>query len=770
MPVESPKAAKDTENAAGMPGRRIDLGWAIFIGLTCSLLFAGIIAGAIIYKGLNLPSGLQLPTLSQVGSGVTIYDRQDHFICTVHADRDTEPVPLSKISKNLRSAVLAAEDGRFYQHHGVDFAGVARAAWANFQAHRIVEGGSTITQQLARNLFLDKQDRSYKRKLRESYIAWDLEKRYSKSKILETYLNEVYFGDGVNGAERAAMAYFNKHADKLSVAESAYIAGLIRSPSVLGSPEYRKQALSRQHDVINKMADDGFITKRQQAQALATKLAFKAGPHKLRYPYYVSAVLQAMHSEFGDQIWKHNWKVYTNLDQSAQASAQRALEYGIKHAPKGVNQGALVTMSVRDGAILAMIGGVGGYDNAQWNRALYPHTAGSSFKPFVYLAALANNKIDPNTLIADEPLVVNDQFSGNYAPKNYDGTFKGWMPVTEALCQSRNVCAVRVAQAVGIQTIIDTARAAGIRAKLDPYISLALGSCAVSPMEMATAYSTLARGGVCVTPQLIRLAQTTDGKINRSFSANPVQTLPPNAVAQLVQMMQAVVQRGTGTMARLPGIAVAGKTGTADKAKDIWFVGFTPDTVTAVWGGSDLNHEVRGHNVTGGVVMAKIWHDYMMSFYRNHPVPKGGFPVPEAPESQIATRLQDDGQLVNANQIAAVGQTDYGMTPVAGQISDNRVATLNANAPAGQTAEVQSTTQQDSTAEAEPVEAVAVTSPESQSSAAVPEQHVPHIVVQNYETGEQAAARADAQRFEQEMRSAQTEIHQQMTAAASEPM
>jgi len=767
---------------------RIHTAWKLLFCVICTLAaivgtIYGAINGAIIYtrEKLEIPKGIELPTLSEVNRGVEIYDRTDHFICTVHADRDTQPVPLSKISKNLRLAVMAAEDRRFLQHHGIDFTGIFRAAWANYHAHRIVEGGSTITQQLARNLFLDKGDRSLTRKLRESFIAWDIETQYSKPKIMETYLNEIYFGDGVNGAERAAMAYFSKHASNLSIAESAYLAGLIRSPSMLGSPSNRGQALARQRDIIHKMRVDALISKEQESQALATKLAFKAGPHKLRYPYYVSSVLQILHEEIGETMWQHDWRVYTNLDPAAQASAQSALDYGIKHAPKGVNQGALVTLSVKDGAVLAMIGGVGGYNNAQWNRALYPHTAGSSFKPFVYLAALAANKIGPNTLIADAPLSIVDPISGVYSPKNFDGKFKGWMPASEALCQSRNVCAVRVAQAVGIRSVIDTARAAGVTSRLDPYISLALGSCAVSPMEMATAYSTLARDGVYMPAKLIRRVESTDGQSKRIFNSDSRQSLPPVAVAQLVQMMQAVVQRGTGTMARLPGIQVAGKTGTADKAKDIWFVGFTPDTVTAVWGGSDLNQEVRGHNVTGGVVMARIWHDYMVAFYKNHPAPKGGFPMPKMPEQDaagLASRLADPNAH-GTEETAA--QTERAQGPGAAE------AATKTAAPAISQRDSQPEESSD-TVSAEPLVEQPAASLVPRAVAASPDPHPtssqPRVVVQYYGADSNQDSAAMAQRILREAavreatenRSVEHELHpgashdSNMTASESEPL
>ena len=281
------------------------------------------------------------------------------------------------------------------------------------------------------------------------FLSFDAENRYSKAKILETYLNEVYFGGGVYGVERAANIYFNKHASQLSVGESAFIAGLIKSPSVYGNPANRKLALARHNEVLDKMAEYGYITTAQAESLKTEKLTFKQSSNPLKYPYYISYALQAVTREMGDDMWKQTIKVYTNLDPDAQKAAQAVLNKGIKGAPKGVNQGALVSMSVHDGAVLAMVGGVGSYSDNQWNRALFPHTAGSSFKPFVYLTGLIKGVLEPDTLINDSPLSITSKYSAPWTPKNFDGKFKGWITVRDALTYSRNICAVRVALETG---------------------------------------------------------------------------------------------------------------------------------------------------------------------------------------------------------------------------------------------------------------------------------------------------------------------------------
>lgn len=626
-----------------------------------------------------------LPTLKDSNTGVQFFDRNNKFICTVRADRDRQPVRLDQVSKNMRDALVAAEDHHFYEHHGIDFIGVARAFKRNREAGRIVEGGSTITQQLVRNLYLDKNDRSYTRKIKEVFLSFDAENRFSKAKIMETYLNEIYFGGGVYGVERAANNYFSKHASQLNIGESAFIAGLIKSPSVYGNPANQALAIKRQHEVLDKMAEYGYISKAQAADCKAEKLAFKQGPSPIKYPYYIAYALEQVKKEMGDKTWTQNLKVYLNLDPAAQKAATEKLARGIKNAPHGIDQGALVCMNVSDGGVLAMVGGVGQYEDNQWNRALFPHTAGSCFKPFVYLAGLMNGILDSDTMVNDEPLTLKEEYGPTWAPKNFDSQFKGWVTVRDALVNSRNICAVRVAMETGLQSVIDAARAAGINAKMDAYPSLALGTCAVSPLEMATAYATLARGGVYMPPQVIRKIDTADGKDNRTFHSTPSGNLPAAQVATLVDAMQDVVNRGTGTQARLPGIPVAGKTGTADGARDIWFSGFTPDTVTTVWGGSDRNQRVRGHNVTGGTVMARVWRDYMSAYYSIHkPTKTLAFAKPEVkfagplPEISDETLLTTDASSVDVKDLDKLPQVDpLSVNP--NQIANN-VPTVLSNA------------------------------------------------------------------------------------------
>jgi penicillin-binding protein 1A len=617
----------------------------------------GILAWIVTKITLGIPAFSTLPTVYEVGNGVALFDRFNHHITTVYADRDSIPIPLSKMSSHMRHAAIAAEDHRFYEHHGVDPWGVTRAILTNVKAGHMRQGGSTITQQLVRNLYLDPQDRSAKRKIMEALLSVDVELNNSKNRILETYLNDIYFGRGVYGIERAAGTYFNKHAGALDVGESAFLAGLIRAPSRMSDPKYLDDALDRQHQVLDAMAEEGFISQEQADSIKAKKLVFRKGQAPTQpYPYYANYVVQLLKNQFSEtQLWGSGLRVYTNLDPEAQNAAENQLNKGIETAPNGISQGALVTINVKDGGVLALVGGVGDYRLHQFNRATNPHTAGSAFKPFVYLAGIMNDALKPDTVLEDLPLTIDVGFGQKYSPKNFDGRYLGRITVRTALMLSRNLCSIRIARAVGPQKIIDTARAAGITSPLNNDLPLALGASAVSPLELANAYATLARKGVFMPWQMIRQIDDNQGHKLQEATPQAKSVFPSEPVLQLVDILQDVVNKGTGTLARLPKIAVAGKTGTADKARDIWFVGFTPDVVTAVWGGNDDYSEVKG-NVTGGTVMAKIWHDYMTDFYKTHEPPTVAFDEPAVPFAKKITRI-------NPSVLKQIEDTEAGLNP-----------------------------------------------------------------------------------------------------------
>ncbi len=558
------------------------------------------------------------------GGALEIYDVNNKLVCVFPSKEKRSVVPLELVSKNLVFAVLAAEDHYFYEHHGISAEGVMRATLANVNARRPVQGGSTLTQQLVKNVFFEGEPRSIALKLAESLVAAQIENRFNKEKILEMYLNQIYFGSGAYGCEQAARIYFGKSCNDLTVAESAFLAGVIKSPSILGDVSHRKRGLERQRLILEKMQEYGFLNQRDAFDASREVLAFKTSkslvkvkPYVPKFPYYTSYVYQLVMS--GSEYKHGKLKVYTSMDQSAQLAAERVLAGYKGRLPRGINQAALASVRLSDGAVIAMVGGVGSYLDNQWNSAVHPHTMGSVFKPFVYLTAFEQRILTPWSDISDAPLMILDEGDEIWEPTNFDGKYMGIIKVEQALAYSRNVCSIRVAQQTGIPAIIRTAQRAGINEKLSDGLALSLGSSASSPLSLACAYATIARGGVYIPPVVIRRVEDEKGRVLISNDPRPARSLDQDATEKLVSILIKVVQSGTGTAARLPGVPSAGKTGTANDARDLWFVGFTPDTSTAVWTGNSENKPVSaGKFVTGGHVAAPIWRAYNTAYYRTH--------------------------------------------------------------------------------------------------------------------------------------------------------
>lgn len=596
---------------------------------------------------------------------IQVYDKNDKLIVSVDGSEKRILVPLSGVSPNMRKALLAAEDHHFYEHKGVSIVGIFRAVASNLTHGKVVEGGSTITQQLAKNLFFEGEKRTFDLKLAELIIALTLENLYQKDKILELYLNEVYFGNNSYGIEQASRNYFGKKASQLTMAESAFLAGIIRYPTKGGSAENRLSATIREREVLDKMCAYGFINEMDRDMAKQEYLNFKTAapePPKVKinkYPYYVAAVIENIHGRYNEaSIERQGIKIFTNLDTIAQDAAERALSRGLARAPYGVNQGALVSIRVTDGAVIALVGGVGNYEQNQWNCATNPHTAGSAFKPFVYLAGFENGLINENSVVDDTPFAIADNRGKEYKPKNYDGKFLGEISVPKAFALSRNIPALRIGQAVGVESVINVAQRAGITEPLAPELALSLGCSAVSPLHLANAYATFARGGTYLTPLMVRRVETRTGRILDSFGQSSNTAFDHAAVAQLVDCMEDCVAEGTAQLAKLSDRPVAGKTGTADHGKDLWFVGFTPDICTAVWGGNKDNKPV-GASVTGGTIMTRIWRDYMSSYYRQVSTPAGWFVACNRPAAQFAP---DRGPIEEKPKTAIAGPSHSSYT------------------------------------------------------------------------------------------------------------
>ena len=578
---------------------------------------------------LGAPDLKILEDYHPIGS-IEIYDYEDNFVGVLQGQEDRQVVKLNQISDYAKQAVLAAEDSDFYHHSGFSLTSIMRAMAANLKAGRVVQGGSTISQQMVKNLFI-KEDERYKRtifrKVLELLIAFEVEAKYPKDKILEIYLNQVYFGNLAYGIERAAQRYFSKPSSRLNIQESAFLAGLLTAPSYLA--KNTDKAIERQHYVLKKMFENGYINKQEYDKAMKTKLEFRYSKGNLSlYPYYFSYVEQELTKRYNRSDLKSlGLKVYTGLDPVAQGLAEETLDLGIKNAASGINQGAIITLDVTTGEIRAVVGGVGDYWRHQFNRAINPHTIGSAIKPFVYLTAFMQGIIDPSTIIDDTPLSIRDDGSpgGYWVPQNFDDEYHGPITAKAALVFSRNVPAVRVALKAGVKNVIETAREAGIRSPMINVPSFALGAMAFSPLEVANAYSTIARGGTYIEPILIRKITDRKGNVLEVNTPSPKGRLPEIHVAQLVGILEDVVNFGTGALAKLPDRAVAGKTGTADGSRDIWFVGFTTDYVTAVWCGNERNLEVGSRYATGGSTPAWVWKEYMSKYYELRPKPPRPF-------------------------------------------------------------------------------------------------------------------------------------------------
>ena len=574
----------------------------------------------------GLPPVDNLENYSPISS-IEVYDKDDQFVTALQGAEDRQVIPLSQITTSLRQALFASEDREFFQHNGINFMGILRAMLINLKSGKLKQGGSTITQQLVKNIFFSPKDwKSSQRKFKEAFLTIEVEKRYSKEQILEIYLNQIYWGKGAYGAERAAKRYFNKSASQLNIAESAYLVALLPSPSTLHNT---KESFLLQKNIINNMSRYGYITAFQAKEALNYSLKFESAPGNLsKYPYYMSVVLEELRSRFSEEELRHKGlKVYTAIDPIAQAKGEEILTNGIRKAPSGISQGALVTIDVQSNEVRAIVGGIGDFWKFQWNRATSKHMIGSAFKPFVYLTAFIKGLYSSNSMIMDSPYTYENQETGEvWSPKNFDSSFWGEITVRKALVNSRNIPALRVAQKTTMESIIETAEKVGIKG-VEPYLSSALGSSAISPLKAANAYAVLARGGLYMEPIIIRRIVDRSGKNIEQNNPNPERVLQAGPIHELIDILVDVVDHGTATQAKIPGIQVAGKTGTTDGSRDVWFIGFTPDTVTVLWGGNDKNRK-SSSSATGGGVMAAIWREFMKAYYIINPMTVSYFPKP----------------------------------------------------------------------------------------------------------------------------------------------
>jgi penicillin-binding protein 1A len=509
---------------------------------------------------------------------------------------------VDQLPKALPAAVVAIEDRRFYHHFGVDLLGLVRAAWSNHVAGRVVQGGSTLTQQVAKNVFLT-PERSFRRKVQEVMLALWLEHRFTKDQILSIYLNRVYFGSGAYGVDAASLRYFGKPATRLSLLESAVLAGMLKAPVRYNPAHDPELAAARAATVLTAMVETGAVTQDQADKARAESGSLARAALPLPGRYFTDWVLDQLPDYINAD---RDLTIATTLDPVIQRAAESATAalLNAEGVKRRVSQAAVVVLGP-DGAVKAMVGGRL-YGESQFNRATSAHRQpGSSFKLFVYLAALEAG-LSPESTVVDGPITI-----GGWSPHNYEGRFEGTVTLTQAVAHSLNTAAVRVAQYVGIKRIAAMAHRLGIAEPLGNDLSLALGSHEVAPIELAGAYATVASGGLAVWPYGIqRIAGREGENLYRRGGAAPERLLSAGVARDMDAMLGAVVTSGTGKAAQF-GPRVAGKTGTTSDYKDAWFVGYAGGLTTAVWMGNDDNALMD--KVTGGDLPAKLWRAVMQA-------------------------------------------------------------------------------------------------------------------------------------------------------------
>jgi penicillin-binding protein 1A len=612
------KARKKRGPRRSLIGRMVY--WAAVAGLW---LVIGLV-GTVAYVGAHLPP-IQSLEIPKRPPSIQIVDMDGRALAR-RGDMAGEVLALKELPPYVPKAFVAIEDRRFYQHYGVDPFGIARAAVANVLHRGVAQGGSTLTQQLAKNLFLT-QERTVTRKLQEVLLAIWLERKFSKTQILELYLNRVYFGSGAYGIEQASLRYFGKSARQMSVAEAAMLAGLVKSPSRLAPTRNFDAAEKRAKMVIAAMAELGFISAANEKLALGKPPRIVAQGGNGSVNYVADWIMDALNDTLGHI--DEDLTVETTINAKLQASAEISLadELTAKGNKAGVSQGALVSMTP-DGAVRAMVGGLD-YSESQFNRAVAAkRQPGSAFKPFVYLTALEHG-LTPDTVRVDGPIKIK-----GWQPENYGHEYFGPVTLTKALALSLNTVSVRLTMEFSPMAVIRTAHRLGISSKLEPNASIALGTSEVSPLELVGAFATFANGGYAVIPHVIERVTGAKGRELYARNAQPLgRVVEARYVGMMNTMMQETLTIGTAHKAALPGWPAAGKTGTSQDFRDAWFIGYTSHLVTGVWLGNDDGTPTK--KVTGGGLPVDIWSRFMRDGHQG--VPVAG--LPSAPSGGMFSNL-----------------------------------------------------------------------------------------------------------------------------------
>ena len=610
-----------------------------FSMFTLVMAFSMLILGLYIDLKDDLP---QLPdSLEKINLSLPteIYSSQGNVIKVLG---QRHPVPLNEISPRFTEAMIATEDSRFYSHSGVDHIGLTRAMLRNIRDMKVTQGGSTITQQLSKNLFFS-FERKWERKIKELMIALQIEATFSKDEILEAYCNQVYFGSGAYGVEDASMVYFGKRAKDLTLLQAALLAGLPNSPNNANPYNNYERAMRRTRTVLNRMVSSGFISPIQMEEALETDL--ELAPRRIQSnpkQYFIQYVISKLEKEYGKEfVHFGGLKIFTTLDVRLQQFAHQAVTTHMKSLDKRMEsredeealQAAVVALENKTGAVRVLIGGRD-YSRSQFNRAVSSNRmAGSSFKPIVYLAAMENLGISPATVMKDEPVVLQISGDKTWEPKNFNNEYFGDLILKRALMKSLNVVSAKLVNDLTPERVIKTAQQMGITSPMQENLSLALGATGVSPLEMAGAYSVIANLGILNEPYLIDRIEDFRGNTLYEHFYFGVQRFSQKSIYPLLDMMRGVVENGTGKVIRRMGFRhpAGGKTGTTNDYKDAWFDGFTKDLSVSVWVGYDSNDSMidrNGRGLTGGSAAAPIWGYFMKKGLRgknpaNFPVPEG---------------------------------------------------------------------------------------------------------------------------------------------------
>ncbi|MNK69578.1 Penicillin-binding protein 2D [compost metagenome] len=604
-----------------------------------------------------------MPLPAEAGMGTEVLDWKGRRIALVRGTAKQKDVPLRTIPEITRQAVVAIEDSRFYSHFGVDIRGTARALVTNLQEGRAAEGGSTITQQVARILYLN-QEKSLQRKVNEAMFALKLEREYSKDQILEIYLNRAYWGHGAEGIEAAAQTYFGKSCKTLTLAESALLAGLLQRPEGLTPLRNPDAAKKRQHIVLDRMAELKVISKADADRAKRTKLRFAPSPDRSQEaPYFTAYLINQLTNRYGDDaIFRGDLKVWTTLDLDMQKHAEKLIANLVKTQGTRYqfDQAALVALDPRSGYIRAMVGGAD-YQKSQFNRAVQAkRQPGSTFKPFVYLTAFERG-ISPEATASDAVISYPQAGGKPWTPRNYDNEKLGVVSLRKALEHSNNVITVKLLKDVGTVAVIDKAHRFGISTPLTTDLTLGLGTSVVSPLELTSAYGVMAADGMKAEP--ISYFRITDakGRVIEDVRPQAYRVTDETSVRQVNDVLQGVITRGTAKRAAI-GRPAAGKTGTTNDYRDAWFVGYVPQLVTSIWIGNDNNTVTK--RATGGAVCAPVWATFMKSALSSEP--PMAFPLPQAP----APSPEFQGLDASESEPGAIPASDSEVAPPVAPISE----------------------------------------------------------------------------------------------------